>query len=100
MPKECPNCGGTPMGEACSHQCFNSPHYYSPEQERADEPFYGDDDINERYMEHCPRHGAYAGDCGGCEAEYNAQQDSIMDGVTEADFIPATSANDDFDLPF
>ena len=46
-PTTCPNCG-QPPGE-CYHLCCFSEHYYSPEQERADEPFYGDDDIRERY---------------------------------------------------
>lgn len=41
----CGNCGADP----CYHICFNSPHYYSPEQERADDAHYGDDDIRERY---------------------------------------------------
>jgi hypothetical protein len=41
----CPNCG--PYD--CYHICPNSPHYYSPEQERADDAFYGDDDNRERY---------------------------------------------------
>lgn len=67
---ECPNCGSTPMGEGCYHICHNSTHYYSAEQERYDDQFYGEDDIRERYMEYCPTHGSYAGDCGGCEAEY------------------------------
>jgi hypothetical protein len=47
--KECGNCGGYPVGIGCYHICFNSVHYYSPEQERADEPFYGLDDDYERY---------------------------------------------------
>lgn len=46
---ECPNCGGSPMGEGCYHICHNSVHYYSPEQERHDDQFYGDDDMRERY---------------------------------------------------
>ena len=41
----CPNCA--PYD--CYHICPNSPFYYSAEQERADEPFYGDDDVRERY---------------------------------------------------
>lgn len=78
--QECPNCGGTPMGTGCYHICHNSTHYYSAEQERADDPFYGDDDVRERYMEWCPRHGAYAGDCGGCEAEHYARMDAEEEG--------------------
>ena len=31
----CSNCGTNP----CSFQCFNSPHYYSPEREREDALF-------------------------------------------------------------
>lgn len=47
---ECLNCGGTPKGEGCSHQCYNSPHYYSPEQERYDDMIDdGSDDMRERY---------------------------------------------------
>ena len=45
----CPSCGMAPMGEACYHICPNSVAYYSPAQERADEPFYGMDDVSERY---------------------------------------------------
>ena len=41
----CGNCGANP----CYHLCFNSPYFYSPEQERYDDQFYGDDDIRERY---------------------------------------------------
>lgn len=41
----CPNCGADP----CYHICPNSPHYYSPEQERMDDAFYGQDDMSERY---------------------------------------------------
>lgn len=43
--KECGNCGGSP----CYHQCPNSPHFYSPEQERQDDAHYGQDDVSERY---------------------------------------------------
>jgi hypothetical protein len=45
--KSCTNCG-QPPGE-CYHLCFNSPAFYSPEQEREDEAWYGMDDHNERY---------------------------------------------------
>jgi hypothetical protein len=41
----CSHCGATP----CYHICPNSPHYYSAEQERADDATYGADDISERY---------------------------------------------------
>lgn len=37
----CPSCG-MPPGQ-CYNLCPASPAYYSPEQERADEPFYGQD---------------------------------------------------------
>lgn len=37
----CPDCG-QPAGE-CYNLCPNSPAYYSAEQERADDPFYGQD---------------------------------------------------------
>lgn len=49
LPTRCGNCSGVPVGDGCSHQCHNSPHYYSPERERADDVFYGDDDVRERY---------------------------------------------------
>ena len=49
MATECPNCGGSPMGEGCYHICYNSVHYYSPEQERQDDVHYGEDDHRERY---------------------------------------------------
>jgi hypothetical protein len=32
----------TPMGSGCYHICPNSDHYYSPEQERADDATHGD----------------------------------------------------------
>jgi len=41
----CPNCGASP----CYHICPNSEHFYSPEQERADDAWYGMDDHSERY---------------------------------------------------
>ena len=47
--KECPNCGGVPMGSGCYHICRNSDSFYSPEQERADDVHYGEDDMSERY---------------------------------------------------
>ena len=47
--KECPTCGSTPMGSGCYHICPNSDSYYSPEQERYDDQFYGEDDVRERY---------------------------------------------------
>lgn len=37
----CRTCG-QPVG-ACYMQCPESPHFYSPEQERADDPWYGSD---------------------------------------------------------
>lgn len=95
---ECGICGSFPVGEGCYHQCPNSIYYYSPEQEREDDAFYGDDDVRERYMEqHCPRHGAYAGDCGGCESEHIERESDIP--VSAEDFMPATVPSDD-DLPF
>jgi hypothetical protein len=48
-PTTCPECGSTPMGSTCYHICPNSDFYYSPEQERYDDAFYGDDDVRERY---------------------------------------------------
>jgi hypothetical protein len=44
------DCGicGQPPGE-CYNLCPNSPNYYSPEQERYDDQFYGEDDNRERY---------------------------------------------------
>jgi len=41
----CANCGANP----CYHLCENSPHYYSPEQEKLDDPTYGDMDRWEGY---------------------------------------------------
>lgn len=41
----CEVCGASP----CYHICPNSPHFYSPEQERYDDQFYGEDDHRERY---------------------------------------------------
>jgi hypothetical protein len=45
----CPECWGVPMGAGCYRICANSDHFYSPEQERADEAFSGMDDHHERY---------------------------------------------------
>lgn len=70
----------TPMREGCYHICPNSTHFYSPEQEREDALWseaVGRDHITEAYMEHCPTHGAYAGDCGGCEAEHYAAEERV-----------------------
>lgn len=47
--KECPECGQTPMGAGCYHICPNSDAFYSREREMADEAFYGQDDVSERY---------------------------------------------------
>lgn len=45
-PNDCPNCG---PGD-CYHICPNSPHFYSPEQERYDDAMDdGSDDVRERY---------------------------------------------------
>lgn len=41
----CTECGASP----CYHICPNSVHFYSPERERFEDAFYGDDDIRERY---------------------------------------------------
>jgi hypothetical protein len=49
MSNTCNECGCTPVGEGCYFICPNSTHYYSPEQERADDAHYGDDDVRERY---------------------------------------------------
>jgi hypothetical protein len=45
QPNDCPNCA--PYD--CYHICPNSPHYYSAEQERADDATYGDLDRWEGY---------------------------------------------------
>ena len=44
---ECSICGQPP--DSCYNLCPNSPHFYSPEQERLDDAHYGDDDNRERY---------------------------------------------------
>jgi hypothetical protein len=46
---ECKICGESPVGTGCYHICPNSVCFYSPEQERADDAHYGDDDVSERY---------------------------------------------------
>jgi hypothetical protein len=46
---KCPECGESPMGTGCYHICPNSVYFYTPEQERYDDQFYGMDDDRERY---------------------------------------------------
>jgi hypothetical protein len=85
----CGNCGQTPVGEACYHLCFNSPHYYSAEQERYDDQFYGDDDNRERYAETL------------ASMEHEGDDDEPMFeavGLSVYDSITAALFNDD--LPF
>lgn len=89
MSTDCSNCG-QPPGE-CYHLCFNSDHYYSPEQERADEPFYGDDDVRERYADEVIDAET--------EQRYADEQDGIEEGwtpIVPAPILPA----DDNDIPF
>jgi hypothetical protein len=69
----CPTCGANPCYRICPTQ---DPYGGDQAAEAADHDFNAQyDDVRERYMEHCPRHGAYAGDCGGCEAEHYADED-------------------------
>jgi hypothetical protein len=51
MTDTCSNCGQTPVGEGCYHICFNSTHFYSPEQEREDDRWSASnrDHITEAY---------------------------------------------------
>ena len=73
----CPVCGANPCYRICPTQ---DPYSGDQAAEAADHDFNAQyDDVRERYMEHCPTHGAYAGDCGGCEAEHYADNDDIHD---------------------
>lgn len=80
----CPECG-QPEGE-CYRICpTQDPYGGDQAAEAADHDFNAQfDDVRERYMENCPRHGAYAGDCGGCEAEH-ADNDDIHDSFRPND---------------
>lgn len=95
MTNTCPNCGGMPMGEGCYHICHNSTHYYSPEQERYDDQFYGDDDQRERYAA-TTEPSQYITD----EADYESFIDPL-DEYTEAVFpSPPDLSIDPDDIPF
>lgn len=84
---------------------MNDPYRGDQAAEAADHDFNAQfDDVRERYMEHCPTHGAYAGDCGGCEAEHYARHgddDDIHDSFvvesepTDAEVRRARQSNID-----
>lgn len=87
MINQCSICGQAPVREACYHLCPNSLFWYSPEQERADDAHYGDDDMRERYA---------------AEAD-----DMALEGAWEAEEIPVSPADflvgvttDSDDIPF
>lgn len=95
-PTLCSNCGASP----CYHICPNSPHYYSAEQERYDDQFYGQDDMNERYA-------AERADMER-EAEEQAYYDEMDDYLNEVHPIipplpyqaPSAHADDTDSIPF
>jgi hypothetical protein len=96
--KECGNCGGYPIGIGCSHQCFNSTHYYSPEQERADDAFYGDDDIRERYAGEIidAEYEMFCADQADAELQREREPDEGWVYIAPPPLLPA----DDNDIPF
>lgn len=66
----CPECGMSP-GECYGICPLNDPYRGDQAAEEADYSANARyDSVSERYMEHCPKHGSYAGDCGGCEQEH------------------------------
>ena len=83
----CSNCG-LPDGDHYN-LCFNSVHYYSPEQERQDDVHYGEDDHRERYAA-TAEPSQYAAD--------EADADPRMYDVTTNWPLP-NPVNDD-DIPF
>jgi hypothetical protein len=84
----CPNCGADP----CYHLCPNSSAYYSPEQERADEPFYGDDDHRERYA--ATAESSQYADYPEIPEEFKRPEGVRLEGMWQG-----TVTNDD-DIPF
>lgn len=77
------------MGTGCYHICPNSIHFYSPEQERYDDQFYGEDDMRERY----------AGELIGLEDDYQEDpEDFILDAAHHAAPVLPPAAPDD--IPF
>lgn len=86
----CDICGEAPVGEACYHICPNSVHFYSPAQERADDAFYGDDDIRERY----------AAERADLEMEAEYADDSWDRAECEAVAAAAIADSGGDDLPF
>ena len=102
MFQTCGNCGGYPVGTGCYHLCFNSTHYYSPEQERYDDAFYGDDDIRERYageIESMRYEGMYA-DMQDAELEEELRKDREPDESWTYIAPPPLLPGDDNDIPF
>lgn len=78
----CPECGQLP-GE-CYFICPNSPAFYSPEQERRDDAFYGGDDHAERY----------AAERRELDGEYDEYDQDV------ADDVPVVVLGNDADIPF
>jgi hypothetical protein len=79
----CPECGANPCYRICPTQ---DPFGGDQAAEAADHDFNAQyDDVRERYMENCPRHGAYAGDCGGCNDEHYAELDGNEDDYSDRD---------------
>lgn len=98
----CGNCGGDPVGEGCYHICFNSPAYYSPEQERYDDAHdFGYDDHYERYASERLDAELWAE---GEEEAYYANRDAEEESGPPPDFFPAprisATYDDDGDIPF
>ncbi len=87
---KCPECG-MPPGQ-CYRICpTQDPYGGNQAAESEDHDFNARyDDISERYSEWCPKHGSYAGDCGGCEAEHYADEEP-----TDAEVASARQRNID-----
>jgi hypothetical protein len=105
----CPECGANPCYGICP---LNDPYGGDQAAENADYEFNARyDSVSERYMEHCPKHGPYAGDCGGCEAEHYEAMDGNDDDYSEVatstavlysvdDFIAPLAPSETDDIPF
>jgi hypothetical protein len=90
---DCSICGGSPIGSGCYHICPNSVHFYSPEQERADDAAdWG------RWDDHSERYAATAE-----PSQYEDDAADIFDGTaTGWGYPPRVPAmqHDPDDIPF
>jgi len=85
------------MGEGCYHICPNSTHYYSPEQERADDAFYGDDYNREAYGGDIdPEYEMFCANQADAELAREREPDEAWVYIAPPPLLPG----DDNDIPF